>query len=55
LGAIQQFPLNIAIALATATASYYLVELPCINGGKSLRWPITAAAPAASVSSEYSP
>jgi peptidoglycan/LPS O-acetylase OafA/YrhL len=36
LGALQWFPLNIALALAAATASYYLVEQPCLAWGRSL-------------------
>jgi peptidoglycan/LPS O-acetylase OafA/YrhL len=36
LGAMQMFPLNIVLALVAATASYYLVEQPCLQWGKSL-------------------
>jgi peptidoglycan/LPS O-acetylase OafA/YrhL len=36
LGALQAFPLNIMLALLAATASYYLVEQPCLAWGRSL-------------------
>jgi peptidoglycan/LPS O-acetylase OafA/YrhL len=37
---IQQFPLNLALAVAAAAASYYLLERPLITYGRSLaaRW-----------------